>query len=55
MLPDQQVLIGNVLIALDLLGTFVFALGGAWTALFERRGARWVITQEHLSDRPAAQ
>jgi hypothetical protein len=28
-------------------------IGGAWTALFERRGGRWVITQEHLSDRPA--
>ncbi|HET7585276.1 MAG TPA: nuclear transport factor 2 family protein [Gemmatimonadaceae bacterium] len=25
---------------------------GAWTALFERRGGRWVIVQEHLSDAP---
>lgn len=24
----------------------------AWTALFEKRGGRWVIVQEHLSDRP---
>lgn len=29
-------------------------IGGAWTALFERRGGRWVITQEHLSDVPEA-
>ena len=28
-------------------------IGGAWTALFERRGDRWVVTQEHLSDLPA--
>lgn len=25
-------------------------LSGAWTAVFERRGGRWVIVQEHLSD-----
>jgi ketosteroid isomerase-like protein len=25
---------------------------GAWTAVFERRGERWGIIQEHLSDRP---
>jgi ketosteroid isomerase-like protein len=30
----------------------VFA--GAWTAVFQRRGGRWVIVQEHLSDVPAA-
>ena len=28
-------------------------VGGAWTAVFERRGGRWVIVQEHLSDAPA--
>lgn len=27
-------------------------VGGAWTAVFERRGAKWVIVQEHLSDAP---
>lgn len=27
-------------------------IGGAWTAVFQRRGARWVIIQEHLSDAP---
>jgi hypothetical protein len=27
-------------------------VGGAWTALFVRRGGRWVIVQEHLSDIP---
>ncbi len=26
---------------------------GAWTAVFEKRGGRWVIVQEHLSDAPA--
>jgi hypothetical protein len=26
-------------------------VGGAWTAVFARRGGRWVIVQEHLSDR----
>jgi ketosteroid isomerase-like protein len=29
-------------------------IAGAWTALFERRGGRWVIVQEHLSDMPQA-
>lgn len=28
-------------------------LGGAMTAVFEKRGGRWVIIQEHLSDLPA--
>lgn len=27
-------------------------IGGAWTAVFEKRGSRWVIVQEHLSDLP---
>lgn len=27
-------------------------IGGAWTAVFEKRGGRWVIIQEHLSDLP---
>jgi hypothetical protein len=30
-------------------------IAGAWTAAFERRGGRWVIVQEHLSDLPATQ
>jgi hypothetical protein len=25
-------------------------LGGAWTAVFVRRGGEWVVVQEHLSD-----
>jgi ketosteroid isomerase-like protein len=25
-------------------------IGGAWTAVFQKRGDRWVIIQEHLSD-----
>lgn len=29
-------------------------IGGAWTAVFARRGGRWVIVQEHLSDAPPA-
>lgn len=29
-------------------------LGGAMTAVFEKRAGRWVIVQEHLSDLPAA-
>lgn len=31
----------------------VHMLGGAWTAVFARRGGRWVVVQEHLSDAPA--
>jgi ketosteroid isomerase-like protein len=27
-------------------------IAGAWTAVFQRRGGRWVIVQEHLSDLP---
>ena len=29
-------------------------IGGAWTMVFVRRGGRWMIVQEHLSDLPAA-
>jgi hypothetical protein len=29
-------------------------IGGAWTAVFQKRGSRWYIVQEHLSDLPAA-
>lgn len=29
-------------------------LGGAWTAVFQKRGGRWLIVQEHLSDLPPA-
>ena len=29
-------------------------LGGAWTSVWTRRGGRWVIVQEHLSDLPRA-
>jgi hypothetical protein len=25
-------------------------IGGAWTGVFQKRGGRWVIVQEHLSD-----
>ena len=28
-------------------------IGGAWTAVFQKRGNRWYIIQEHLSDLPA--
>jgi len=27
-------------------------IGGAWTAVFEKRGGRWYVVQEHLSDLP---
>ena len=27
-------------------------VAGAWTAVFERRGTKWVIVQEHLSEIP---
>ena len=27
-------------------------IGGAWTAVFQKRGDRWYIMQEHLSDLP---
>lgn len=29
-------------------------VGGAWTAVFARRGGEWVVVQEHLSDAPGA-
>ncbi len=29
-------------------------IAGAWTAIFVKRGGRWVVIQEHLSDAPAA-
>jgi hypothetical protein len=28
-------------------------IAGAWTAAFEKRGSRWYVVQEHLSDVPA--
>lgn len=30
-------------------------VAGAWTAVFQRQGGRWVIVQEHLSDLPSEQ
>jgi hypothetical protein len=27
-------------------------IAGAWTAVFQKRGARWYVIQEHLSDAP---
>jgi len=27
-------------------------IAGAWTAVFEKRGTRWYVVQEHLSDLP---
>jgi hypothetical protein len=27
-------------------------IAGAWTAAFEKRGSRWYVVQEHLSDVP---
>lgn len=27
-------------------------IGGAWTTVWERRGGRWVVIHEHLSDMP---
>lgn len=29
-------------------------IGGVWTAVWQRRGGRWEITNEHLSDMPRA-
>ncbi len=29
-------------------------IAGAWTAIFVKRGGKWVVIQEHLSDAPAA-
>lgn len=29
-------------------------IGGAWTSVWARRGGRWMIVQEHLSDLPRA-
>lgn len=29
-------------------------IGGAWTAVFQKRGDRWYVVQEHLSDLPPA-
>ncbi len=29
-------------------------IAGAWTAVFVKRGGKWVVVQEHLSDAPAA-
>lgn len=29
-------------------------IAGAWTAVFQRKGGRWVIVQEHLSDTPTS-
>jgi hypothetical protein len=28
-------------------------IAGAWTAVFEKRGGRWYVIQEHLSDLPS--
>lgn len=32
----------------------IHTIAGAWTAVFQKRGDRWYVIQEHLSDLPAA-
>ena len=50
--PDAAVLTATYRVPhLTPMGT-PHVIGGAWTAVFERRRGRWVIVQEHLSDVP---
>jgi hypothetical protein len=35
-------------------GGMPHVIGGAWTAVFQKRGDRWYVIQEHLSDWPQA-
>jgi hypothetical protein len=48
--PDAAVLTGAYSIPHTAPNGQPHVVGGVWTALFERRQGRWVITQEHLSD-----
>lgn len=52
--PDAAVFTGTYTIPHRTPAGAAHVVGGAWTALFERRGGRWVIVQEHLSDLPVA-
>ena len=53
--PDAAVLTTSYLVPHRTPDGRPHVLGGAWTAVFARRGGRWVIIQEHLSDLPRGQ
>jgi ketosteroid isomerase-like protein len=50
--PDAAVLTATYSIPHRTPAGHPHTVGGAWTAVFERRNRRWVIVQEHLSDAP---
>ena len=50
--PDAAVLTATYSIPHRTPAGHPHTVGGAWTAVFERRNGRWVIVQEHLSDAP---
>lgn len=51
--PDAAVMTATYSIAHRTPEGAPHVVGGAWTALWMRRGGRWTIVQEHLSDAPA--
>jgi hypothetical protein len=50
--PDGAVMTGTYRIPHLTPTGMKHVIGGAWTAVFQKRGGRWVIIQEHLSDVP---
>ncbi|GJG87355.1 hypothetical protein tb265_25360 [Gemmatimonadetes bacterium T265] len=50
--PDAAVLTVTYAIPHETPRGLPHTLAGAWTAVFVRRGGRWMIVQEHLSDLP---
>lgn len=52
--PDAAVMTATYSIAHRTPEGAPHTVGGAWTALWERRAGKWTIVQEHLSDAPAA-
>jgi ketosteroid isomerase-like protein len=51
--PDAAVMTSTYRIPHQTPAGMNHVIGGAWTAVFQKRGGRWVIIQEHLSDAPS--
>jgi ketosteroid isomerase-like protein len=52
--PDAAVMTASYRIPHQTPQNTPHVIAGAWTAVFAKRGGKWVIVQEHLSDVPAA-
>ena len=52
--PDAAVMTASYRVPHNTPMNMEHVIAGAWTAVFAKRGGKWVVIQEHLSDVPAA-